>query len=77
MEIIENLLVESLLEEPIGETDNFIWYITKIGILALEKKTSNSSKFPEKEASIINLDLSKEEKDFYVINGNKLFLYYS
>ena len=77
MEITEKILVESILQEPIGETPNFIWFITKIGILALGKKTDDSKQFPEKEALNIDLDLSKEEKNYFFINGNKLILYYS
>ena len=33
-----DLIIDSLKEEPIGETDHFIWFITDIGIVALFKK---------------------------------------
>ena len=35
------LIIESLKEEPIGETDHFIWFITDIGIVALFKRDEN------------------------------------
>ena len=36
-----DLIVDSLKEEPIGETDHFIWFITDIGIVTYlkERKT--------------------------------------
>jgi len=33
-----NLIIESLKEEPIGENDHFIWFMTDIGIVALFEK---------------------------------------
>ena len=33
-----DLIIDSLKEEPIGETDHFIWFITDIGIVALFKR---------------------------------------
>jgi len=33
-----DLIIDSLKEEPIGETDHFIWFITDIGIIALFKR---------------------------------------
>ena len=77
MTISEEILRESLEEEPLGETCNFIWYISKIGILALEKNNCEQEKFPEKEALKINLDLGKEEIEYFVINQKKLILFYS
>ena len=77
MNISEDILSEALKEIPIGETDNFVWFITEIGILALGKYQNEINKFPEKEALEIDLDLSKEEKEYYVINKKKLILFYS
>ena len=37
-----DLIIESLKEEPIGETANFIWFITDIGIVAIEKTELNN-----------------------------------
>ena len=46
MTISEDILKESLRGEPLGETCNFIWYISKIGIVALEKNDSEKKKIP-------------------------------
>ena len=77
MSISENILSESLEREPVGETANFIWFISDIGIIALEKNNNDYEKFPEKEAIKINLDLGKEEVEYYEINQKKVILYYS
>ena len=75
-----DLIIDSLKEEPIGETDHFIWFITDIGIVALFKKDENFEAYSsnvEIEANKIALDISKEEKDYLKINERKLFLFYS
>ena len=77
MSISEDILSESLEGEPVGETVNFVWFISEIGIIALEKDNNEHEKFPEKEALKINLDLCKEEVEYYFINEKKLILYYS
>ena len=38
MDSTRYLIMDSLKEEPIGETDHFIWYITDVGIVALFKR---------------------------------------
>ena len=75
-----DLIIDSLKEEPIGETDHFIWFITDIGIVALFKRdedfeTLNSN--VEIEANKIALDINKEEKEYLKIKERKLFLFYS
>ena len=75
-----DLIIDSLKEEPIGETDNFIWFITDIGIVALFKKNEifeTYSSNVEIEANKIALDISKEEKDYLKIKERQLFLFYS
>ena len=75
-----DLIIDSLKEEPIGETDLFIWYITDIGIVALFKKNENFETYSSKveiEANKIALDISKEEKDYLKIKERRLFLFYS
>ena len=75
-----DLIIESLREEPIGETDHFIWFITDIGIVALFKKEENfeaCSSNVEIEANKIALDITKEEKEYLKIKDRKLFLFYS
>ena len=70
MDSTSDLIIDSLKEEPIEETDHFIWFITDIGIVALFKgednfETNNSN--IEKEANKISLDISKEEKEYLKI----------
>ena len=80
MNSTHSFLLDSLKEEPIGETVHFVWYITDIGIAALFKgneilKTYNVN--VEKEAKDISLDISKEEKEYCEIEDKKLFIFYS
>ena len=75
-----DLIIDSLNEEPIGETDHFIWFITDIGIVALFKRNKNFetySKNVEIEANTIALDVTKEEKQYLKIKDIQLFLFYS
>ena len=75
-----DLIIDSLKEEPIGETDHFIWFITDIGIVALFKRKENFETYNsnvEIEANKIALDISKEEKEYLNINERHLFLFYS
>ena len=80
MDSTSDLIIDSLKEEPIGETDHFIWFITDIGIVALFKRDQNYESYSsnvENEAKKIALDISKEEKEYLKINENRLFLFYS
>ena len=75
-----DLIIESLKDEPIGDTDHFIWFITDIGIVALFKRGENFEKYSsnvEIEANKIALDISKEEKEYLNINEKQFFLFYS
>ena len=75
-----DLIIDSLNEEPIGETNHFIWFITDIGIVALfkrEEKLETYSSNVEIEANKIALDITKEEKEYLKIKERKLFLFYS
>jgi len=75
-----DLIIDSLKEEPIGETDYFIWFITDIGIVALFKKNEHFETYSsnvEIEANKISLDITKEEKDYLKIKDKQLFLFYS
>ena len=74
------LILDSLEEEPIGDTENFIWFVTDIGIVALSKKNENFEYYKlnvENEANKIALDVSKEEREYLEINGKQIFLFYS
>tara|TARA_Y100000589_G_scaffold280178_1_gene276460 strand:+ start:24 stop:260 length:237 start_codon:yes stop_codon:yes gene_type:complete len=74
----EGIILSSLNEVPIGETDNFIWYITVIGIAALYKGDGEIKDVDiEKEGCYIAIDLSKEEKEFYTIKGKRVVLFFS
>ena len=80
MDSTSDLIIDSLKEEPIGETDHFIWFITDIGIAALFKKDQNYEIYSsnvEIEANKIGLDITKEEKEFLKIKEKQLFLFYS
>ena len=80
MDSTNDLIIDSLKEDPIGETDHFIWFITDIGIVALFKREENFETYSshvEIEANKIALDISKEEKDFLKIKESQLFLFYS
>ena len=80
MDPTSDLIIDSFKEEPIGETDHFIWFITDIGIAALFKREQNYEVYSsnvEIEANKIGLDITKEEKEYLKINEKQLFLYYS
>ena len=75
-----DLIIDSLKEEPIGETDHFIWFVTDIGIVALFKREENFEIYSsnvEIEANKIALDITKEEKEYLKIKERHLFLFYS
>jgi len=75
-----DLIIDFLKEEPIGETDHFIWFITDIGIAALFKKEESFEIYSsnvEIEANKIALDITKEEKEYLKIKERQLFLFYS
>ena len=73
------IIKNSINNQPIGETINFKWFISDIGIIALCK--NNNKNIPElkilREALDIALDLSKEEKVTHIIEGIKIILFYS
>ena len=80
MDSTSDLIIDSLKEDPIGETNHFIWFITDIGIAALFKKEQNyeiNNSNVEIEANKIGLDITKEEKEYLKINEKQLFLFYS
>ena len=80
MDSASDLIIESLKEEPIGETDFFIWFITDIGIVALFKREENFEAYSasvEIEANNIALDITKEEREYLKIKERQVFLFYS
>ena len=78
MDASELIIKNSIKNQPIGETNNLIRFICEIGIFAIFKSKVN---IPENkilnEALSISLDLSKEEKEIYFIEGEKIILFYS
>ena len=80
MDSTSDFIIDSLKEEPIGETDHFIWFITDIGIVALFKKDENFEIYNSNvgiEANKIALDITKEEKEYLKTKEKQLFLFYS
>ena len=80
MDSTSDLIIDSLKDEPIGETDHFIWFITDVGIVALfkrEEKFETYSLNVEIEANKIALDITKEEKEYLKIKKRQLFFFYS
>ena len=80
MNYTHDFILDCLKNQPIGETENFIWFITDIGIAALFKKNQNIKKYNlhvAREAKNISLDISKEEREYFEIKGKKLLLFYS
>ena len=80
MNSTEEFLLDSFKEKPICNTDHFTWFITDIGVVALFKEAENYEIYNSnvaKEANNIDLDITKEEKEYIQINDKKLFLFYS
>ena len=79
MDPLHSLIRESLNQKPIGQSKNFEWFITEIGIVAIVQgqNESISSLDPIKEAIELDLDLSKEEKQLLIIEGKHIILFYS
>ena len=79
MDPLHSLIRESLKQRSLGQSRNFEWYITEIGIAALMKgQNRNISSFdPIKEAIELDLDLSKEEKQLIKLDEKQVILFYS
>ena len=79
MDPLHSLIRESLNQRPLGQSKNFEWFITEIGIVALLNGQNNdiSSYDPIKEAIELDLDLSKEEKELIKIDEKQILLFYS
>ena len=80
MDSTSDLIIDSIKDEPIGETHHFIWFITDIGIVALLKGEDNFETYNlnvEIEANKIAIDISKEKKEYIKLKEKRLFLFYS
>ena len=74
------LLEEALNQPPIGETANFAWNATPLGIAAIYKGNSPSKPPYEeaiKEGEELAMDLSREEKEFYLTQQGLALVFYS
>tara|TARA_Y100001968_G_C19115080_1_gene599149 strand:- start:143 stop:409 length:267 start_codon:yes stop_codon:yes gene_type:complete len=75
-----NLLEEALNQPPIGETDNFAWNATPLGITAIYKGLPTSKPPYEqaiKEGEELAMDLSREEKEFHQTQKGLALVFYS
>ena len=79
MDPLHSLIRDSLNQKPIGQSKNFEWFITEVGIAALIKaQEKNFSKLdPIKEATELDLDLSKEERQIIRLDEKEILLFYS
>ena len=74
------LLEEALSQPPIGETANFAWNATPLGIAAIYKGTPTSKPPYEqaiKEGEELAMDLSREEKEFHQTQKGLALVFYS
>ena len=75
-----NLLEEALKQPSIGETANFDWNATPLGITAIYKGLSTTKPPYEqaiKEGEELAMDLSREEKEFYLTRKGLALVFYS
>ncbi len=75
-----NLLEEALNQPSIGETANFAWNATPIGIAAIYKGNSHIKPPYEqaiKEGEELSMDLSREEKEFHLTQKGLALIFYS
>tara|TARA_Y100001968_G_scaffold298087_1_gene307709 strand:+ start:739 stop:1011 length:273 start_codon:yes stop_codon:yes gene_type:complete len=75
-----NLLEEALNQPLIGETANFSWNATPIGIAAVYKGNTPSKPPYEqaiKEGKELAMDLSREDKEFYLTKKGLALIFYS
>ena len=79
MEPIHSLIRDALNQQPIGQSKNFEWFITEIGIAAIKKEQKQSiyNLDPIKEAIELDLDLSKEERQIIRLDEKEVLLFYS
>ena len=75
-----SLLEEALNQPMIGETANFDWNATPLGIVAIYKGISPSKPPYQqaiKEGEELSMDLSREEKEFYLTKKGLAIIFYS
>ena len=79
MDPLHSLIRDSLNQKPIGQSKNFEWFITEIGIAAImvNQDVDIFTLDPIKEATELDLDLSKEEKESFILDEKQILLFYS
>ena len=79
MDPLHSLIRESLKQKPLGQSKNFEWFITEVGIAALllQENGNISSTDPIEEALDIDLDLKREEKQLIRLDDKQIVLFYS
>ena len=79
MEPFHSLIRDALNQQPLGQSKNFEWFITEIGIAAImkEQKQRIYNLDPIKEAIELDLDLSKEERQIIMLDEKEILLFYS
>ena len=74
-------LLEGALDQPvIGETENFTWNATPLGIAAIFKGIPPSKPPYDqaiKEGEELSMDLSREEREFYLTQKGLALIFYS
>tara|TARA_B100000579_G_scaffold393545_1_gene370247 strand:- start:562 stop:825 length:264 start_codon:yes stop_codon:yes gene_type:complete len=74
------LLEEALNQPPIGDTENFAWNATPLGIAAIYKGNSPSKPPYDqaiKEGKELAMDLSREDREFYLTQKGLALIFYS
>ena len=74
------LLEEALNQPSIGETANFSWNATPLGIAAIYKGISPAKPPYDqaiKEGEELSMDLSREEREFYLTQKGLAIIFYS
>ena len=79
MDSLHSLIRDSLNQKPLGQSKNFEWFITEIGIAAIMKEHNKNISYLEavKEAIELGLDLSKEESQLIKLDKKQILLFYS
>tara|TARA_Y100001978_G_scaffold153948_1_gene139300 strand:+ start:402 stop:641 length:240 start_codon:yes stop_codon:yes gene_type:complete len=79
MDPLHSLIRDSLNQKPIGQSKNFEWFITEIGIAAImvNQDVDIFTLDAIKEATELDLDLSKEEKESFILDEKQILLFYS
>ena len=77
----QTLIEDCLKQEPVGETKTFTWFATPMGIAAysssLDACCDEIFELAIREGKDIAIDLSREEKESYLLSQGLALLFYS